>query len=358
MQLQETVMDNAIVSSLKVEKDKIYSIEFLRIFFVFFIIVGHVMQVYPEIKDKIYSFLHSTMVPTWFCVEYYSIIGGFLIYRNFRQEGSLFDKIKHIYARLAPTVLFLYFIAFLSGIVSIKFLVTVLTMTQGMSIPIADAIGWGDWFVGAYFWAACICLSLLYYFKDKAFLYTLPLMYICLVMLYHTGYPGWMKAYHNIIGTEFLRVLQCMGLGLVCGFLSKNLYFSKKKLAILVFSFLECVSIFYCFRKIFHGNSVDYLMALLWCGVFLILSSHCAGYLSALLNKIRRVTFFSKYCWNVFIGHAYILTLLKDKSNFGLGDTTCACIVLVGAIIVGILEYHLIENRFVPWIIKYFKNGG
>ena len=343
------------VNTLK-NKPRIYAIEFLRIFFVFFIIFGHIMQMYPDIKSSVYNFLNSDLVPTWFCVEYYSIIGGFFIYRNAYKNGNLFDSIKHIYMRLFPAVFFLYFIALISGLAHIHMLPIILTMTQGMSIPIADAIGWGDWFTGAYFWASCFCISLLFYLKDKAFMFIVPLIYVLLVTQHHTTYPGWMKAYYGLIGSEFLRILYCVCLGALTSFLAQNLTFQKDKFARLLFTGLEVIFFYFCFRRIFYGNSVISIVAITSFSLLLILMVNSAGIISYTLNKISQIHYLSRYTWSIFIGHAYWLTLLKDKgSELEFSNTIRCLIIIILAIMTGIFEYHIVEKKLVPWVISYFK---
>lgn len=337
------------------EKPKrIYSIEFLRIFFVFFIILGHCMQSYPEIKYFVHDLLGSNLVSTWFCVEYYSIIGGFLIYYNKKEETRLFDRLKHVYLRLSPAVLFLYFLGLVFGLTTISNLLVVLTMTQGLSIPIADAIGWGDWFAGAYFWASCVFISLLFYFKDKAFMLILPLIYVCIVTQTNMTYPGWMKSYGGIVGTEFLRVLYCMGCGIVAAFLAKNLHFTKQKIPVLFASVLECICLYLCFKKIIYGNSLFGIISVLGCCIFLVLAANSAGYVSKFINKIKKINYLSKYAWSIFIGHAFVLTFLLDKS-FDISQVMSCFIVFFGAIILGVFEYHVIEKKLVPWLLNYFS---
>ena len=339
---------------------KIFSIEFLRVFFVFIIIFGHCMQCYPEIKSLVYNFFKSDLVPTWFCVEYYAIIGGFLIYYNWKKEVNLFDRIKHVYIRLVPAVLLLYVLGLIFGLVTESNLPFVLTMTQGLSIPIADAIGWGDWFAGAYFWSSCLLISLLFYFKDKAFLYILPLIYVCLVMQHHTQAPIWMTSFHSIIGSEFLRIVYCMGIGMVAAFVSKNIEISKRKLSVFFASILEAICLYICFKKIIYGTMFFGITAILSLGIFLALAANSAGYISMFFNKMRKIYYVSRYSWSIFIGHAFVLTLIQKRlSHYFNIDWISACIsVFIGAIIFGIFEYHVIEKRLVPWVLNYFKKDS
>ncbi len=338
------------------KKPRLYAVEFLRIFFVFFIIFGHIMQMYPDIKSSVYNFLNSDLVPTWFCVEYYSIIGGFFIYRNCLKNKNLFDSIKHVYMRLFPAVFFLYLIALINGLARIHMLPIILTMTQGISIPIADAIGWGDWFAGAYFWASCFCISLLFYLKDKAFMFMIPLIYVLLVTQHHTTYPGWMKAYYGLIGSEFLRVLYCVCLGALASFGAQNLTLPKDKFARFLFTVLEVILLYFCFRRIFYGNSVISMVAITSFSLLLILIANSAGIISSTLNKISQIHYLSRYSWGIFIGHAYWLTFFQDRgSKLCFDDATCGLLSVGGAILIGIFEYHIVEKRVVPWVCKYFQ---
>lgn len=59
------------------KQPRLCTIEFLRIFFVFFIILGHCMETYPEVKTNALAFLYTKEMHTWFGVEFFFIIGGF-----------------------------------------------------------------------------------------------------------------------------------------------------------------------------------------------------------------------------------------------------------------------------------------
>lgn len=86
-------------------KPRLYAIEFLRIFFVFFIILGHIMERYPEINQHTLAFFHTKAMYTSFGVEFFFIIGGFFLYKRMLSAPNIFDLIKKIYTRLIPALL-------------------------------------------------------------------------------------------------------------------------------------------------------------------------------------------------------------------------------------------------------------
>ena len=46
----------------------LYAIEFLRVFFIFFIILGHIMERYSSVKDTVLNFFNTKYMQGWFCV--------------------------------------------------------------------------------------------------------------------------------------------------------------------------------------------------------------------------------------------------------------------------------------------------
>lgn len=51
------------------------------------------------------------------------------------------------------------------------------------------------------------------------------------------------------------------------------------------------------------------------------------------------------------------MSILWAHNHYGLSGETCALVILGGAIIIGIAEYHLIEQKLVPYLKKYFKEN-
>ena len=335
---------------------RIYTIEFLRIFFVFFIILGHIMQMYPNIKSSIYSFVDSTLMPTWFCVKYYSLIAGFLLYKKaILTDNHVFENIVHIYIRLFPTLLFFFILGYIFELTKIENLPYIISMTQGMSLGVADVIGWGDWFLGAYFWAVVLSFSLLVYFKNKAFFFMIPIIYISLCLRYNHPYEGWMKSYGYFIGNEFSRVLTCVMLGNLGGFISEKLKQPNNKYILFLCTILEMYCFFWCFYHIFT-DKMSVLPTLISMLLLLILSSKSLGIVSQFFNSKNYIYYLSKYSFNVFLAAAFMQTIVQQKF-FYLDGKVASLIIILGGILLGIAEYHLIEQKLVPYLKKYFKEN-
>ena len=61
---------------------KIWSVEFFRILFVFFIILGHCMQKYPQVRESVLGAFGTSFLRTGFGVEFFFVIGGFFLYHK------------------------------------------------------------------------------------------------------------------------------------------------------------------------------------------------------------------------------------------------------------------------------------
>lgn len=308
---------------------KIYMIEFFRVFFVFFIILGHLMQSYPDVKNTIYSVVGSKLIPTWFCVELFSLIGGFLIYKKaILTDENIFSNIGHIYIRLLSAVLFFFAIAYILGITHLYNLPYVLSMTQGMSLGIADAIGWGDWFIGAYFWSITFCFVLLAYFKEKAFIFLVPMAFILLGLRYNHPYPGWMKAYSNCLGTEFSRVLSCVVLGTYSCFISEHLHIHHRHLNSFFFGLFEFYCIYWCFCHILTDQMSPIAAIMCFC-FLLIFGSKSAGFISKFLNKQSSIFYLSRYSFGIFLGVGMMQSLMLLHFS-KLSSDVCSLVITGG----------------------------
>ena len=341
------------------EKNRLYCIEFLRIFFVFFIILGHIMGQYPGIRSEIFNFFHTKEMRTSLGVEFFFMIGGFFLYKRILTAPSIFDLIKKIYIRLIPALLFVFLLCALSFTTTIISFPTILSLTTGLSLP-GEVIGFGDWYVGVYFWCSLLFIALFYKNVKQGFLWAGILSYFAFSLQLHVSHE-WMDTYYKIIGTEFVRGIYSMTLGFVAAFLSEKVSLPQKKSIRFVFTLVEA----YCFITIFNciiRSSILNSVVRSWRGylnileieivftILLICISNSLGYITAYMNKIKNIRFLSKYAYGIFLGHIPIIKYLLKYTH--LGDLTCFLIIIIGAVILGVLEYHIVEKKIVPWIEK------
>lgn len=338
------------------KKPRLYAIEFLRVFFVFFIILGHIMERYPEVNTNVLAFFHTKGMQTWFGVEFFFVIGGFFLYKKIVSATNTFELIKKIYTRLIPALIFVFLVCILSGTSKLERFPAILSLTTGLSIP-GEATGWGDWYVGVYFWCSLLFIGLFSNNMKQGFLLTGILSYFTLCLKFNAPYDGWMKTYYTIIGNQVIRGVYSMGIGMAAAFLSERFLVADKKGIKFFFTAFEAYALVLVFNYIArtsHNHLNFWEMEIVFV-LFLISVAHSAGYISSLLNKVKRIQKISRYSYPVFLGHIPFIKFLLVHQSFGLNGATCSLIVLFVATLIGIFEYHIVEKRIMPWVCKYFQ---
>ncbi len=329
-------------------------IEFLRIFFIFFVILGHTFK-YPEVKQTAYEIFHAKDMHTGFGVEFFFIIGGFFLYRRMMKSNSAFDLIKKIYFRLFPALLLIFLCGVFFFNISIYRFPSVAALTTGLTIP-GEVTGWGDWYVGTYFWCCCLFIGLFSLSPKTGFLWTGVLIYFSVCLRFNAPYDGWMKTYYTIIGNQVVRGIYSIGLGIAAGFLAEKLCFQKTRLLSFLFTIFEALCLVCVFNFLGRSNHCrfNFLEMEIAFALLLVSISHSLGYISSFLNKMDKICLISRYVYPVFLGHIVPLRILNDNNSFGLDGITSALVIYAGAIVIGIFEYHLIEKRLLPFLKNKF----
>lgn len=318
------------------KQPRLYAIEFLRIFFVFFIILGHIMEMYPEVKTNVLAFLHTKEMNTWFGVEFFFIIGGFFLYKRIQIAPSNFELIKKIYIRLMPALLFVFLVCLVWGTNNPKLYFSkfplVLTLTAALGFS-KEATGWGDWYVCTYFWCCLLFIGLFSNNLKQGFLWTALLSYFTLCLKVSAPYEGWMKTYYTIIGNEFIRGVYSMGLGITAAYLSDKARFADKKVVSIFFTIREA----YCFVAIFnyiarasHNRFSFFEMEIIF-ALLLICIENSLGYITSYLNKFSKIQLISKYTYSILLCHIPCMSILWSHDHYCLAGTTCGFIVTGGS---------------------------
>lgn len=338
------------------QSKKLYMVEFLRIFFLFFIILGHIMGILPTIKSSIFHFFSTNEMNDWLGVELFFIIGGFFLYERMKKSDDAWLLIKKTYVRLLPTLMFVFLLLVCFRLVNIQNAPIILTLTTGLTIP-GEVTGWGDWYVGAYFGASALFVGLFVLNRKQAFLWTFIFMYITLCLKFNAPYEGWMKTYYTIIGNQFVRAIYSMGLGITAAFISDNVFVKNNVSTKYIFTAIEIICLisvfgYIVYPKIYTFNlwEMEIVFAIL---MILIKSSY--GYISTILNRYNKIQYVSRYTYSIFLGHIIPIRLLLSSPNkFGFSESNCALLIFGGAIVIGITEYLLIEQKLVPYLKKIF----
>lgn len=310
------------------KSSRLHAIEFLRVFFVFFVILGHCMQISSELNYYVLKFFHTEKMQTWFCVEFFFIIGGFFLYRKIISAQTIWDLIKNIYLRLFPGLLFIFLLCVVIQPFSIYKLPLILSLTTGLTIP-GDATGWGDWYVGVYFWCSLLFIALFYNNIKQGFLWTAILSYFALCLKFNAPYEGFMKTYYTIVGNLLIRGIYSMGLGMAAAFLAEKISFVDRKGVRFFFTVVEGLGLFLIFNYIVRAshNHLNFWGMEIVFAVLLICIANSLGYFSTILNNMSKIQSVSRYSYSVFLGHIPIISYLQTHG--GYADTSCALILCV-----------------------------
>lgn len=113
------------------------------------------------------------------------------------------------------------------------------------------------------------------------------------------------------------------------------------------------LSVFYYIARSSHIHFNFWEMEIVF-ALLLISISKSFGWVSLTLNSISKIQYISRYTYSIFLGHIIFIKQLMSHQSYGLSGTSCALIILGGATIAGVFEYHIVEKKIMPWIIKQF----
>lgn len=322
---------------------------------VLFIILGHTMGQIPVIKEFYIGLLNAKGYNTRFCVELFFILAGFFLYKRIIKTDSVFDLIKKTYFRLLPAFLFIFVLCDIFGGASTTDLPSVLTLTAGSGI-VKQATGWGDWYVSTYFWCFCLYSGLFYFYRKQAVFGTLILIYTSLSIKFHGQYV-FQGAYSNIIPCDVIRGLYAMGMGIIAALLSEKVevVFNNNIFKKLFFGVCEIVCLIYVFNYVARGVNLSYFEVSAVFSILTVLFYNSAGFLSTWLNRADKICCVSRYVYPVFLCHILSMLILHAKGVDGIDPVAWLFIAFGSAIMLALIEYHLIELRLVPFIKNRIK---
>lgn len=333
---------------------KMYMIEFLRIIFVFFVVLGHCMELFSDVSAGMLNFFDSKEMHTWFGVEYFFIIGGFLLYSKIvKIRENVWEQVKHRWQRLFPALFFCFILCVLSGTCNISRLPDIVALLPGLSLG-GEAIGWGDWYVGVYFWVTVLYIGLFCLCPRSAFVIMLGLVYFSLCLKFNAPYPGWDKTYFGVLSANVARGIYSIGIGIAAAFLAEKISLHSNKINYIAFTLLEAACLYVVLHYILHRDKMNFLELEIVFAVLLISISKSAGAISGFFNKISSVSLISRYTYGFFLAHAVIIKFFRQYSTLGLSQYQSSVVIVSGGVLIAVAEYHFFEKKFLPRIKKYF----
>lgn len=340
---------------------RLYNVEFLRIWFILIIFTGHIVRPFPDYELSLFGLrlngFHSG-------VDFFFVVGGFFLYRRAVSDTPAFEQIKKIWLRLIPGMLFAFAICVAFFKFRIAQLPSVLLLTGGTGLTVPP-MRFADWFFGAYFWISCFYISVFKWPRKVAFPVLGMVIFITACLLVHEPPTNprnqfFMEAYHSVLGSHFCQGLFCMGVGMAAGFLSERVELPQRPAGRFIGTAAEIgclIALFKCsaWSDHNHQTSPEFVATM---ALFLICCAHRWGYITAAMNAARGVQYVSRYVFPSLIGHIIIMRLFFINDFFGMTPGWRLCANLAGSVLIGLVEYHLIERALVPWLVRYFRTGA
>ena len=343
-----------------VTRGRLYTIEFLRVFFVAGIVFWHTSrQVCAGLGNSFLQFFDTKFYKSWFGVEGFFIIAGFFLYRSIiASKSSAFEHIKKIWIRLIPALLFAFTILAVSGIVHWWKVIDLLFFIPGTGL--APEVIWNsEWFMCVDFLISCLVIGLFNYSRKSAWVIVGVLTYFALSLQLHAHPVKYSnvidKVYYTLITNGICRGWVCMMLGMLAAFISQNLSFHRGKLLRVAATILEGLALYMLFDYMTYSRErFSFLEVELALTLFMVSVAHSLGYISSILNRISWIQFFSRYTYPFLIGHAVMIKCVKKYASL-LDNDYKGVMVIGGGILLAVIEYHLIEKFLVPKIRAYLR---
>ncbi len=325
-----------------------YSIEFLRIFAIFSVILLHVgSHIDTDLKKLILEALHSNTWHLHYAVELFFLIGGFFLYHGLSKHPALtiFARIKKLWLRLIPGMLFAFVV--LAGIGRKDWwdFTFVLPLLSGTALP-PHTLQWGDWFIGTYFWSSCLYLGILSLKGPSKWVWVGILVYVSLRL-----YGKDMKIptpFNVVFWIDMLRSVSCMGLGITAAFLRDRLPSPHSIPARISLTGLEGLLLYMLFNSLYRASRVHFSLVEILVSFMLLLICFTlnAGYISTFLNRMKGIWLISRYTFSFLIAHMIMMGMTLHFKGFHWSPTNQAIFVIGGGILLGIIEYHIVERLF------------
>ena len=341
---------------------RLYAVEFLRIFFILCVLFFHATE-HTEILHRYLPFLQSHRL--WQSVDCFFILGGFFLFRNLCHSGgkTVFQRIQKLWWRLVPGLGFAFVLLCVidKGVSWHHFTICLFNIPNAGLAP--RLTGWGDYFIGSYFFISCLLIGLFTYYKRSAWLFIGIACYLSISLQLHVKTTPSANAsggvYFSLIGYSLVRGFIGMSLGALASFLSENIKFPRRFGVRLAATAYEGLALFILLGYLLIGPENIRFTPLeieLTFTILLVSIAHNLGYISSSLNRMNWVMYASHYTYSLLVAQIVsVRCVLVCLSAYFLSDEKKVIIMIGGGILLAIIEYHLVEKFLVPKIRTYLS---
>ena len=337
--------------------NRLYTIEFFRVWFILIIILGHALVLYPPNKKAVYQFFfNSSAEQYWFGVELFCIIGGFFLYRRIAAGVSPLELVKKTYYRLMCPLMFAFILSVFVSNIHWSGFIRVISLVGGTGL-FYPAAGWGEWFNGAYFWGACLLIGLFGKSHKQGFFSLGIIMFVTLCLKLHLpkSQDNSCDTYYMLCGVRFLRIIYSLGFGFIASYIVTHIQIPSRWytcICLTVFEIYALYSVNNFLARPEISNHSYYEMEVLF-SLLLISLSQSQSVISYIFNKFGFIQKISRYMFPMLMGQIVMMNLMQTHNAFGLDYITGISTIMVGSFVLGVIEYHLVERTLVPIIDKY-----
>ena len=342
---------------------RLYAVEFLRIFFILFVLFLHATSG-TEILSRYLSLFHTSSQCLWQSVECFFILGGFFLFRNLyhSKDKTVFQRIQKLWWRLVPGLVFAFVLLCVidQGVSWHHFTICLFNIPDFGLAP--GTIGWGEYFIGSYFFISCLLISLFTCCRRSAWLFIGIACYLLISLQLHVKPMSSANAfggvYLSLIGQGLVRGFIGMSLGALGAFLSENIKLPRRFGIRLMVTAYEGLALFSLFSYLLTGPEKSRFTLLeieLMFTILLISIAQNLGYISSFLNRMNWVMYASRYTYSFLVAHIVLVRYRRLPASCFLSYENKAIMIIGGGILLGIIEYHLIEKFLVPKIRTYLN---
>lgn len=269
------------------------------------------------------------------------------------------DFVKRLYLRLAPAFFTAVLIFMAAGLVKARYLADVTLLLPGLSLP-GDITGWGDWYVGVYFWCMIGYFLLLKETVRLRWLWVLILVYFCASVKFNAPLEygldknvnlGLSGNYFGWFGVSVARGTLSIGIGILTGAVYKYLSLKRTAFVFWAQSALEFVLSFLLLEYIIRRNHLNSLQIQIVFAMLLLCMVRGGGRLSDLLNKSIGIVRVSKYTYALFIMQIVAMKFLRQWG----GDWSAWRSVFFAfglTAVLAVAQYHLVERKLAPYFVR------
>lgn len=353
---------------------KIKNIEFLRLLFMFAVVLMHYTDSFFKLTNvEVFRHIVKHFSNGGKAVDGFFIVSGFLLYLTFKNSTTIIDFIKKKILRLSPVILFaaiIGFIASLFGIIKYSLHTTIMTLTFSNVLTDMSVGNWNSlgvtWYVSVLFW-----VSILYFYLMKIFDKKYVNLIIAVISI--SSYYLVLKTHHGSLGSPhltlygifnigFLRGFGGIGLGYFIAMWYKDNYNSiKNKICTYKqkwgYTLLEIIFLTIVFLELFILNSQHkYNFAIVIdIAILFILFLLKRGYVSQFLDN-NLVVSLSKYTYSIYVTHLLLFRLMKVFILNYANSWYLFPTLFVSAVAFGVFTYHFVEVPCARYLKKIWFN--